>query len=174
MTLWPWRRKPVTLPPPAQVAAPLPQTKPETKRMSLILPNIATVDPLQALGTALIGFLVGKDIESEATPTAQLAKAQAIAGLSGALMEVNSGQASGIADLQTAINNLVATVKDPAGALVLNELLATMSTQLAALESTVIGKLSGVTANLILTQINAVANYYVQQLTAAQAAAAAH
>ena len=138
--------------------------------MSLVVPNILTTDPLQALGTALVGFLVGKYIESEATPAAQLAKAQQIAGFTQALMEVNSDQATGVADLQTAIQNLVKSVTDPAASLVLNELLATLSTQLAALENTIIGKISGATANLLIGQINAVANYYVQQLTPAAAA----
>jgi hypothetical protein len=134
------------------------------------LPNILTIDPLQALGTALVGYLVAKDILGETGQPAQLAKAQQIASFTGALMEVNSGQTTGIADLQNAIQNLVASVKDQAAALVLNQVLATLSTQLAALESTVIGKIAGAGANLVLTQINAVANYYVQQLSAAPAA----
>jgi hypothetical protein len=140
---------------------------PESIAMSLVpLPTILTADPIQALGTALLQYLVARDILSQSGVPAQLAKAKAIAGFTGALIEVNSGQAAGVADLQTAITNLVSTVKDPAAALVLNEVLATLGTQLTALESTVIGKIEGVTGNLILTQINAVAAYYVQQLSA--------
>jgi hypothetical protein len=141
--------------------------------MNAPAPTAPTLDPIQALGNALVGFLVAKDILSESGVPAQLAKAKELADLSGALMEVNSGQAAGVADLQTAIQNLVASIKNPAEALALNEVLATLSTQLAALESTVIGKLQGAVANVVLGQVNAVANYYVQTLGAAPAPAAA-
>jgi hypothetical protein len=138
--------------------------------MNAPAPTTPTLDPIQALGNALVGFLVAKDILSESGVPAQLAKAKELADLSGALMEVNSGQAAGVADLQTAIQNLVASIKNPAEALALNEVLATLSTQLAALESTVIGKLQGAVANVVLGQVNAVANYYVQTLGAAPVA----
>jgi len=142
--------------------------------MSLVpLPTIPTADPLLALGAGLIQYVVAKDITGQPTPAAQLARAQAIESFTGALIEVNSGEAAGVADLQTAIQNLVATVKDPAAQLVLNELLATFATQLAALEGTIIGKLEGVTGNLLLTQINGVAAYYMAQLTPAQSQPAA-
>lgn len=137
--------------------------------MNAVVPVIPTVDPIEALGAALVGFLVAKDILSENGVPAQLAKAEALVSFTSALMEVNTGQAAGVADLQTAIANLVKTISDPAEALALNELLATLGTQIAALESTVIGKLQGAVGDLILTQINGVAAYYVQTLSTAPA-----
>jgi hypothetical protein len=139
--------------------------------MNVPIPIIPTVDPLQALGVGLLQYIVAHDILDQVGVPAQLAKAQAIASFTSALIEVNTGQAAGVADLQTAIANLVKTVSDPAAQLVLNELLTTFAAQLEALESTIIGKITGVEGNLILTQINGVANYYVQQLSAASAAA---
>jgi hypothetical protein len=136
--------------------------------MNTPLPVLPTVDPLLALGAGLLQYIVAKDILGQSGVPAQLARAKAIAGFTGALIEVNTGEASGVTDLQTAIQNLLATVKDPAAALVLNELLATFATQLAALESTIIGKLTAVNGDLILTQIDAVATYYVQQLSTAK------
>ena len=140
--------------------------------MNVPIPVIPTVDPLLALGSGLLQYIVAKDILSQNGVPAQLAKAQAIASFTSALIEVNSGEAAGVSDLQTAIQNLVKTVSDPAAQLVLNELLATFAAQLEALESTIIGKIEGVNGNLILTQINGVANYYVQQLQTTPASAA--
>lgn len=135
--------------------------------MSTPAPVVLSQDPVVALGAALLAFLVSKYILSAATPAEQLAKAQLLLNIDTALEELNSGSPAGVKDLQTAVSNLVAQVKDPSAALALNELLAVLDTELAALESTVIGKLSGVTANLILSQVAAVAQYYVTQLTPA-------
>lgn len=135
--------------------------------MNSPLPPVLTKDPLVALGAALLGFLVSKYILSAATPDAQLKKAQLLLSITTALEELNAGDAAGVKDLQTAVNNLLQNIKDPSAALVLNELLAVVDTELAALESTVIGKLGGITANLVLTQVAAVAQYYVTQLTPA-------
>jgi hypothetical protein len=142
--------------------------------MSSVVPVISpSADPLQALATAVIGFIVGKYIESAGAVANQLARAQSLLKIASALIEVNSGNTTqGVTDLQTAVSNLVATVKDPAGALALNELLAVADTQIGILANTFIGKLQGLTANLIVTQIAAVAQYYVQSLTPTAAAAA--
>ena len=66
------------------------------------------------------------------------------------------------------MQNWVATLtKDPAAQLAWNELAATVTTGLAALESTIIGKLTGATANVFITQAAAVCQYYVTTLSAA-------
>lgn len=140
--------------------------------MALIpTPVIPSIDPLQALASGLIQYITAKDILGQSGVPAQLARAKAIAGFTEALEEINTGSASGVADLQTALANLVATIKDPAAQIIVNELLATFAAQLSAVEGTLIGKLEGATGGLILSQIDAVATYYVQQLSAAPAAA---
>jgi len=133
--------------------------------MNSPLPVLSTADPIAALGAALVGFLVAKDILSENGVPAQLQKAQNLVNFTNALEEIEANQPAGVADLQTAIANLVATVKDPALAPVLNQVLASVSTQLAALESTVIGKLASLPINEIVKQINNVAAWYVTKLS---------
>jgi hypothetical protein len=139
--------------------------------MSSVVPTIsASADPIEAVGEAVLAFLIGKYILDASGQPAQLARAQQLLKIASALVEVNSNQAAGITDLQTALQNFVETIKDQALQLALNDLLATVSTQLAALEGTIIGKLAGATANVFITQVASVAQYYVTQLTTAAAA----
>ncbi|MGH8266276.1 MAG: hypothetical protein ACRETS_03055 [Steroidobacteraceae bacterium] len=130
------------------------------------IPLVQTGDPIQAFASAVIAYLTAKDILSENGVPAQLAKAKSIAAITGALIELNTGGATGLADLQTALANLVSSVKDPAGAMLINELLATLSTQIAVLEQTILGKLAGALNNVVVAQIHAVATYYVTSLSA--------
>ena len=106
-----------------------------------VIPTL-TVPPIEAAGEAILALLIGRYIESSGTPAQQLAKAQQLLGFDVALEEINAGNTAGVADLQTAVQNWVATLtKDPAAQLAWNELAATVTTGLAALESTIIGKL---------------------------------
>ena len=130
-----------------------------------VIPTL-TVPPIEAAGEAILALLIGRYIESSGTPAQQLAKAQQLLSFDVALEEINAGSATGIADLQTAVQNWIAAqVKDPAAQLAWNELAATVTTGLAALESTIIGKLEGATANVFITQAAAVCQYYVTALT---------
>ncbi len=129
---------------------------------------VLTVPPIEAAGEAILALLIGRYIESSGTAAQQLAKAQQLLGFDVALEEINAGNTAGVADLQTAVQNWVATLtKDPAAQLAWNELAATVTTGLAALESTIIGKLTGATANVFITQAAAVCQYYVTTLSAA-------
>ena len=132
-----------------------------------VIPTL-TVPPIEAAGEAILALLIGRYIESSGTPAQQLAKAQQLLNFDVALEEINAGSATGIADLQTAVQNWIAAqIKDPAAQLAWNELAATVTTGLAALESTIIGKLEGATANVFITQAAAVCQYYVTNLSTA-------
>lgn len=127
--------------------------------------NTPVIDPVQALGSALVTFLTAKYIEEAGNPAAELAKAQSLLSVAQALEEVNSGNLAGVAALQTALQNLINTVKDPAGALALNEVFAVLATQMQALTGTLLGKLNGLAANLIIQQVASTAQYYVNALS---------
>lgn len=137
-------------------------------------PNPISLDPVVLLGSAFITFLTGKYIESAGSaPAQQLAKAQMLLTITKALEEVNGGNLAGLSALQTAVQNLVNTIKDPAASMALNELMAILGTELAQIASgSLIGKLSGMAANLIVTQIATTAQAYVTALSTPAVAAA--
>lgn len=139
-----------------------------------LLTALTTVDSaVQNLFKAAIIEVTGKLIESAGTDTAkQLVKAQEIAALAGAAVELLSGNAAGMKDLQAALANFVSVTKDPANAMALNTLLAIIANEQEA-RGGLLAQAAAILPVTILGWVVSTAQAYVTLYTPATPAAPA-
>lgn len=124
----------------------------------------------------LVDILTGKVIEAgtHGDSAKILARAQELVAINAALIQINSGDATGIAALQAAITP---TALSPGEALALNSLFAAVANQLALLSniegSTLIGQAATAILDSIIQTANGVAQAYVKKYQSAGEASAA-
>lgn len=121
----------------------------------------------------LVDIITGKVIEAGTSGDAAKinARAQELVAINGAILAINSGDATGLAKLQAALNTVALS---PGEALALQSLLAAVSNQLALLStiagSTLVGEAATEVLDVVLTAANTVAQAYIAKYPAAAAA----
>lgn len=124
----------------------------------------------------LVDIIVGKIIEagSNKDPVKMVARAEELIAINGAFLKINSGDGTGLADLQAALDTKALS---PGEALALQSLLASVSNQLALLSSIAGSMLVGQANTAILDSILATgttaAEAYMAKYSAAASAATA-